>query len=111
MINFFFNFLSNIFLKNNNKDYFFFLDSFNKYKFSNSLYDRIFRSNLIVDFVWLVFYSINYKDKFSLNKLFRSNFRILNTKNNFYFNLKNLNSNKNYLNFLKNFNLVGYIYI
>lgn len=111
IINFFFNILSNIFLKNNNKNYDFFLDNFNKYKFSINLYNSIFKKNIIIDFIWLTLFSYNYKNKYSLNKLFRSNFRILNTKNNFYFNLKNLNNNKNYLNFLKNFNLIGYLYI
>ena len=110
IINFIFSFFSNMFFKNNHKNYNFFLDNYNKYKFSNTLYKYIFKKNLIVDFIWIFFYSQNFKNKFSLNKLFRSNFRILNTKNNFYFNLKNLSSNKNYLNFLKNFNLVGYLY-
>jgi hypothetical protein len=50
-INFFFNILSNIFLKNNNKNYDFFLDNFNKYKFSANLYDSIFKKNFIVDFI------------------------------------------------------------
>lgn len=109
IINFFFNILSNIFIKNSN-NYDILLNDFNKYKFSLMLYDNIFKKHIIVDYIWLFFYSHSYKNKYSLNKLFRSNFRILNTKNNFYFNLKNLNTNKHYLNFLKDFNLVGYLY-
>jgi hypothetical protein len=51
IINFFFNILSNIFLKNNNKNYDFFLDNFNKYKFSVNLYNSIFKKNTIIDFI------------------------------------------------------------
>ena len=74
------------------------------------LYKNIFKKNIFIDIIWPILFSKSFENNYNLNKLFRSNFRILNTKNNFYFNLKNLNSNKNHLNFLKNFNLSGYLY-
>ena len=109
-INYIFNILSNLFFIKKHKNYNFFLKNYNKYKFNINLYNFIFNKNIFIDLIWLFLYSLGFKNKYNLNKLFRSNFRILNTKNNFYFNLRNLNFNKNYLNFLKNFNLLGYLY-
>ena len=104
-------FSSNLFNGSIKKDYDFYLDNYSDYKFSFNLYEHIFKKDIFFDIIWLNIISLFYKNKFNLNKIFRSNFRILNTKNNFYFNFKNLKSNKNYLNFLKNFNLSGYFYI
>jgi hypothetical protein len=110
-INSFFIFSSNILNGSTKKDYDFYLDNYSDYKFSFNLYEYIFKKDIFFDIVWLGLISLFYKNKFNLNKMFRSNFRILNTKNNFYFNFKTFKSNKNYLNFLKNFNLSGYFYI
>jgi hypothetical protein len=51
IINFIFNFISNIFFKDTQKKYNFFLDNFNKYKFSDTLYNCVFKKNLIVDLI------------------------------------------------------------
>jgi hypothetical protein len=48
IINFFFNVLSNIFVRDC-KDYSFFLDNFSKNKFVDNLYKNIFSKNIAMD--------------------------------------------------------------
>jgi len=107
-LNFFLNFLYNLFFLKNKNNYNFYLDNYTDFKINDKLFNVIFKKNFFLE-NFLIFFKLFF-NKNKKNNLFRSNFRILKTKNNFYFNLKSLNSNKNYLNFLKNFNLLGYYY-
>ena len=99
-----------IFLPKNYKNYPILLDSYSDYKFNNFLFVCIFKTCFFNDFI--LFYPIFFSNKNTnlSNNLPKFSFRLLKTKNNFYFNLNKFNLNKNYINFLKFFNLSGFFF-
>lgn len=61
----------------------------------------------IVDFIYYFYLSLKYLLSNNNTNLFRSYFRVLNTKNGFYFNFNSLKNNKTFLNTLKNIFMSG----
>jgi hypothetical protein len=63
------------------------------------------------DIFWLKLFSFNYSLKTYKTSVYRSYFRVLSTKNGFYFNFRNLNNSKNFFLMLKTSFLSGLKYI
>jgi hypothetical protein len=85
--------------------------NYNNFKFKLKIFNFFEKKNFIdYDIFWLKLMSYNYTNKKYKTNIFRSYFRVLSTKNGFYFNFKNLNKNKNLFFMLKTSFLGGLKY-
>jgi len=75
-----------------------------------SINDFLFKekSFLYVDLISYLYFSLKYVVSDNNTNLFRSYFRVLNTKNGFYFNFNSLKDNKTFLTTLKNIFMSGF---
>ena len=86
--------------------------NYNSYKFRSDVF--LFHKNLPflnIDLFWLKIFSFSFANKKYKTNTFRSYFRVLNTKQGFYFNFKNLENKNNSYVMMKNSFLSGLKYI
>jgi hypothetical protein len=109
----FFNFeFSNLDLSRKNSSEIFLIkhDFYNKNDSRISLNNFLFKEKtfLYIDILSYLYFSLKYNINDNKTNLFRSYFRVLNTKNGFYFNFKSLKDNKTFLDTLKNIFMSGF---
>ena len=95
-------------LKNMNENIYY---NYNSYKFRSNVF--LFHKSLPylnIDIIWLKLFSLNFSIKNYKTNLFRSYFRVLSTKQGFYYNFKNLNNQHNLYTMLKSSFLAGIKY-
>ncbi len=81
-------------LKKSNQNIFY---NYNNYKLKLNIVDIFTNKDFLsYDVLWLKLFSLNYELKNYKISTYRSYFRVLNTKNGFYFNFKNLRNKKIY---------------
>jgi len=87
--------------------------NYNSYNFRLEIYKKITKKNNFVnaDVVWLKKFAKHYSIQKNDINLYRAYFRVLNTKQGFYFNFQSLLKKKNFFFMLKNTFLNGLKYV